>query len=287
MNTEIDIRALPLLARGGQAEIYAFGEGRVLRFPTRPRDFDRIRYEYAVYRMLAGSRVSVPAVYELLEVDGAPAIVMERIDGSSMMDQIRRNPLSAGRRAIELAKLHHQVLGTHAEAPVRETRSNARYCVQASQRLPDELKAEVIRILDKLPDGDCLCHGDFHPGNIICRDRSDYIIDWSGSSKGDCHADVAHSYILLKVVPKTPGVGPFLHLLQRRIGRMIADSYLQTLRSLRSLDERTLSRWVLVKAAERTFYGLPSEQDRLARFVNEYISSLQTGRKEEELYRLL
>ena len=28
-------------------------------------------------------------------------------------------------------------------------------------------KEEVLYILDKLPDGNTLCHGDFHPGNIL------------------------------------------------------------------------------------------------------------------------
>ncbi len=28
-------------------------------------------------------------------------------------------------------------------------------------------KEGVLEILDKLKDGDTLCHGDFHPGNIL------------------------------------------------------------------------------------------------------------------------
>ncbi len=286
MNAEIDIHALPLIARGAQAEIYAFGEGRVLRFPTNPRDFERIRYEYAVYLMLAGSGVSVPRVYELLDVHGAPAIVMERIDGTSMMDQIRRRPWSARKKSVELAELHHQLLGTRAEAPVKDAKSTARYCVLNSQRLSDSLKAQVIQILEALPEGDSLCHGDFHPGNIICHNQVNYIIDWSGSSKGDYHADIAHSYLLLKVVPKAPGVSSLLHLVQKRIGTGIAESYLRTLQNLRRIDKTTLSRWMLVKAAERSFYGLPSEQQMLARFVTEYFTRRLAGHPEAELYRL-
>lgn len=30
---------------------------------------------------------------------------------------------------------------------------------------------EVLHMLNKLPDGNTLCHGDFHPGNIIISGR--------------------------------------------------------------------------------------------------------------------
>jgi len=37
---------------------------------------------------------------------------------------------------------------------------------------------EVLQMLDKLMDGDTLCHGDFHPGNILISDGHTMVIDF-------------------------------------------------------------------------------------------------------------
>ena len=287
MNEKIDLQHLPLVARGGQAGIYDFGNDRVLRVPSLPRDFDRIRYEYQIYTMLNHSETPVPKVYDLLEADGVPMIVMERLHGHTMMDEIKKHPFRAKAKSAELARLQNELLNIHVSAPVRDIKASARYCVGASGRLSDTVKARVIEILDLLPDGDSLCHGDFHPGNIICQNGDNYIIDWSGASRGDYHCDIAHTYILLKVVPRAPGVGPIMHLIQKLIGRSLASTYLESIESMRDVDRRTLARWVLVKAAERTFYGLPSEQGHLVGFINACVASDIAPGADERFLELL
>jgi len=248
MNNTVRLGELQLLARGGQSDIYAFGEGRVLRVARRPRDYDRI---------------------DLLEAEGAPSISMERISGRTLTERIARNPLAAKASARELARLHAGILAISATAPIVDSKGMSRFCVTSSTLLTDAQKAEVLGVLEHLPDGARLCHGDFHPGNIIRAQDGDFIIDWSAASRGDPHSDVAHTYLLLKNVPRVPGSGRLLHVIQKRIGAAIASTYLQSMCSEMAIDRALLSKWLLVKAAERTYYGLPSEKPRLLRFITE------------------
>jgi hypothetical protein len=90
---QVTIEDLPLIARGAQAAIYDCGNGKVLRVAGRPQDFDRICYELNVYGCLASSEVSVPRACELVLVDEAPAIVMDKVAGSTMISLIARKPL--------------------------------------------------------------------------------------------------------------------------------------------------------------------------------------------------
>ena len=41
-----------------------------------------------------------------------------------------------------------------------------------------------------------LCHGDFHPFNLILSNKSVNIIDWVDASSGDIRADVFRTYLL-------------------------------------------------------------------------------------------
>ena len=52
------------------------------------------------------------------------------------------------------------------------------------------------------PTGDRVCHGDFHPWNLIGSGSSQVIVDWLDACSGHPTADVCRSYLLLR--PKFP-----------------------------------------------------------------------------------
>jgi len=282
-----DIHTLPLIARGGQADIYDYGNGKVIRVPRRPQDYDRIRYEHKVYLPLSGSTVAAPKVYELIEVNGAPSIIMERILGISMIDQIKKQPQLIRREAVDLANMHLGLLKVNAEAFMTNSKDQAKYCIGKSGSLAEDTKQVLLDSLGHLPGGNFLCHGDFHPGNILHSNGKDYIIDWSGATKGDIVYDVAHTYILLRVVPRAPGVSLLMHGIQKLLGKVMARIYLKTIMKSISIDPDRLSRWVLIKAAERTYYGLPSEMKRLHTFINKYARTISVGTTKEDFYKLI
>lgn len=60
----------------------------------------------------------------------------------------------------------------------------------------DDTLAEQILAL---PEGNCVCHGDFHPGNIILRtDGTAVVIDFMNACRGRWEYDVVCTYFLLK-----------------------------------------------------------------------------------------
>lgn len=281
------IAGLPLLARGGQAAIYDYGDGKILRVARRPQDFDRIRYEYTVYSSLAESGLLMPRAHELVAVDEAPAIVMDKIPGSPMIALIARNPLAAGARARELARLHLELRNVEATKALTPTKAKAEFCIRCSQILSNQTREKVLEVLNRLPDGRALCHGDFHPGNIICHDGRRFIIDWGGASRGDFCADVAHTYVLLRVVPRVPHLSRIAHAIQKRIARGMADRYLAEVFARIVPDYATFSKWVLVNAAERTYHGMESEKRHLHAYVEMYLEVLARGGSQDALYKAI
>jgi hypothetical protein len=56
------------------------------------------------------------------------------------------------------------------------------------------------RVLDRLrglPEGDRLCHGDFHPFNVIGAGADARIVDWLDATIGDPAADLCRSHVLM------------------------------------------------------------------------------------------
>lgn len=99
----------------------------------------------------------------------------------------------------------------------------------------DGLSKQAPASVDTRP---ALLHGDFHPGNVLWSDDAEpTIIDWSASSIGDPHDDVAKSLILMEIAIAT---SPSLRIGKRLISRALA-AYLQGYSTRRVLNPKRLS----------------------------------------------
>src|SRR5262249_42867679 len=60
---------------------------------------------------------------------------------------------------------------------------------------PPYLRDFAGRVLDRLPAGDRLCHGDYHPGNVLLGADRTAVIDWTGAVRGVAEADHARTLL--------------------------------------------------------------------------------------------
>ena len=65
--------------------------------------------------------------------------------------------------------------------------------------LDEPRKQILLSRLANMPEGDRLCHGDFHPMNVSGQASQPIVIDWPDACRGDPTADVCWSYLLLKL----------------------------------------------------------------------------------------
>ena len=86
----------PLIGRGRAADVFDIGGGRVLRRYREVGGRDgHVVIEAAAMRHLAAHGFPVPAVHDADGVD----LVMERLDGASMLTALERGPWRLGRHA--------------------------------------------------------------------------------------------------------------------------------------------------------------------------------------------
>ena len=116
--------------------------------------------------------------------------------------------------------------------------------------LGESRQSILLTELAKMPDGDCLCHGDFHPYNIIGPVGREVLIDWLDASRGEPAADVCRSYVLLR------SAAP-------EMASAYVDAYSQV--SGKSCD--AILNWLPFIAAARLVEGVP-EVDELMKMVD-------------------
>src|SRR6478736_1074140 len=91
----------PLLASGRDGDIYEFGPGLVLRRAKSGRVIER---EAKIIAYAREHGYPVPQIHDVLS--GGTEIVMDRIEGPMMADEMLRQPWKMPRYCNELADLH-------------------------------------------------------------------------------------------------------------------------------------------------------------------------------------
>jgi aminoglycoside phosphotransferase (APT) family kinase protein len=176
-----------LLASGRDADIFEYGTGLVLR---RARNARRMDDEARIMRYLHDQGYPVPAVEEVSE-DGLD-LVMERIEGLTMVDALGKYPWRVRHMALALADLHHNLHALLA---------------------PDFLGGAPVG------DGDRILHLDLHPLNVIMSPKGPVVIDWARACRGDPAVDVALAWMLMSA-GEIPGAGFKTKLIE--LGRHLA-----------------------------------------------------------------
>ena len=154
-----------LLAAGRDADIFEYGARSVLR---RSRAGRSLADEARTMSYLGERGFPVPAVEDLSD-DGCD-LVLQRIDGPSMVEELGRKPWTVRRQGAVLARLHTQL----HEVPA-----------------PDFLPVAPTG------NGGSILHLDLHPLNVLMSSNGPVVIDWTSACVGEPEADVALAWLLM------------------------------------------------------------------------------------------
>jgi len=236
------------IASGRTAEIYAWGDNHILKltranFPSHLAD-----QEWHNARVAWQSGAPAPEPVEIIAVAGRRGVVFARVDGPNMAQCMQRSPLSISAYARQLAGLHAE-LHTISAPDFSSQHQRVAWNLERSTMLSEPLKAAVYQTLGKLPDDDTICHGDFHPENILLAELGPVIIDWEGCMHGSPAADVAGTCLWIRSALMF-GKG-FRGWIVRQIGRRFERAYLAEYNRLAPGQLGHLEAWIAVLAACR------------------------------------
>ena len=259
-----------LIAAGRTAEIYAWGEGRVLKLLRPGFSPGLIQQEEAITRVIGQAGLPAPKIYEVVEVDGRAGIVFERIDGPSLFGVLEQHPLRLRQEAEQLARLHarihaHSLKNAPAGSPLQKEILARQIC--QAEVLPEATRQAVLDLLDRLPGGETLCHNDFHPFNVLVSPRGPVIIDWESASLGNPCADVARTCVTLALA-QIPEETSFLF---KKFAVAFLNTYISAyLASYRAITHNPLANlrdWQTVQAAAKVQGEAPSNQARWLKVI--------------------
>ncbi len=247
--------------------MFAWDDGRILRLLRDANGQGSNARQAAAMEAARCRGVRVPAVYGTTTVMGRPGIIMERIEGTDLLTLMGRRPwmvFGGGRISGEMHARLHEVVVPEGLPPLRTV---LEWRIRSVVDLPEELRQFALEALRELPDGDRLCHGDFHPANVLMDGQIPVLIDWSNVTRGEPAADVARTLLILRLGEPPPGTSLTLRVMALAGRRLLIWLYLRSYRRVRSLDMRAVERWRVPVAAARLAEGIREETPAVMRYL--------------------
>ena len=247
------------LARGRTAEVYSLSETRVIKLFHRWMDKAAVEREKRNAEVAHALGLPVPAVGEIVRHMARTGIVFERVEGPSAMDLLTLDPDVVQASAYALADLHLSLHRIHAPEGLPRQVEILENRIAGCERLSHALRRTLLTRLREMPPEDRLCHGDFHPGNILQTARGPVIIDWIDASRGCAMADVARSSLLFRGHIETADVACEVRDAMQRYHTAYMARYLQA----GAVDPAHYDIWFPIIAAARLREGIREQQDWL------------------------
>ena len=228
------------LGSGKDAEVFELGEAVIKLYRSAVPKHTAFR-EAAALAQAEAMGLPVPRVGDVRHIDGRWGVVMDRVDGHSFAEIIDAQPAEEAAHLKEMAALHRRI---HACEAVffGSLKAKLEANIRRTTALSEGRQQKLLEALAGLPDGDRLCHGDFHPWNVLGPPSRSSVIDWTSAARGSPAADVCRSYVLIK--PSAPDR---------------AASYVEAYAELAGGSQEDIFRWLPVVAAARLAEGVPDE----------------------------
>ncbi len=234
----------PLLGSGKVAEAFAYGE-HVLKLYRDPGARAVAFAEAATLAIVADHGLPTPAVFEAGNYAGRWGLVMSRAVGEPLASLAGADPGLVPSALDAMVELHRTI---HARTETRLLPLKSRLADRLARApgLAEPLRRRLVADLAALPDGNRLCHGDFHPFNIIGRPGAATVVDWPDATSGPPEADACRSYLLLHLAVPA-----------------LAGAYLERYAAAAGMTQAAILAWLPTLAAARLCENVPEETPNL------------------------
>ena len=197
---KVDLSKCEKIGAGGNGAVYRISEDEIVKVNFNPDTYETLEQELAKAKEAFFLGVPTAISFDMVDCgEGKKGVVYEIIKSSTLGENIQKDPSrmeELTEKYIEQINLLHSI---HTDNPVYgSAKDSYRKQVEAASKYLTEEEGELLNlILEALPEGDRLVHGDAHPKNIMIQNGEMLWIDMEGMSVGHPIYDLISIAVIL------------------------------------------------------------------------------------------
>lgn len=186
------------VGQGKTADVFTWGDNEIVKLFKKGYPANLIENEAYRSQKVYELGLPVPAFAGSVEIEGRSGLVFERVRGEILGKLMIANPTNITKYAQIMAELHFE-MHKHAVPSFPFYGDQMASAIKAHKILVPEEKVSLLEELHRRAEGNILCHGDFHPYNILISARGPVIIDWGNAGRGNQVSDAGLTSLGLKI----------------------------------------------------------------------------------------
>lgn len=136
-----------------------------------------------------------PEVFDEVTANGRFGIVMSRHDGPTLLDGLKSGAITTGEAGAIMAGLYRSVHATPPPPEVLSVRTWFDALSRVPGGIPEHIAPGILALIERLPPGEGLCHGDLHSDNVIMTADGPVIIDWVATIRAPAAWDLGRCQV--------------------------------------------------------------------------------------------
>jgi thiamine kinase-like enzyme len=263
---------------GRTSDVYEYGTDCVLKLFKEGIDIETVETEYNLSKYVYAKGVPTPKPKEILHYNNRIGITFQKISGKTLLKVFLENVFKIYNNISKMAELQNKINQIIIENNGYTFKKYLKCTIINSKYLTEVQKKFMGKYINQLPDGINLCHGDFHPENILVFNGNFYIIDWMTGMQGPIAADVARTEMILKNAEIPDDLSFFRKYLISIAQGIVAKLYVKKYCKISGIKISELSIWKLpLYIARLDEKNSKMEEERILKKIKKELEKRQTS----------
>lgn len=257
-----------IIGKGRTAYVELIDGKAVKTFTIRlPKEYIQREFNYA--KIASNHTPLAPKAHKLEKMKGKYKITFDYVKGTPMDKTAWSDPTKFEEMAHFLAKVHSELHQVELDFSDKEDFFFKR--LKKVRGLKKSKLKQVIEYTRNLEHTNHLCHGDFHPGNIMIDGDKYYVIDWMLGTSANPLSDVCRTYLMLES-PMFYGSADQERKEQiKKSLEIVKNAYIEEYCKLNNVTLDDIKKWIVPIATLRLVENIPHEKDWLLKLIDSYL----------------
>lgn len=242
IHNKFNLESYLFLGKGKTAEVFALSDSKVVKLYY-PQFYERLfEVEENIVKNISLAGTPCPTYFGRMVIGNRTGLIFERIHARPSLEIIKKKPWMIHHYSNSLAQIHYKIHQTVSDF-LPNQRSKFHAMVDFKKNLLGNRTERLHTYIDTLPEGNSVCHGEFHFKNLLHSNNKKIGIDWTNAYKGCYLGDVAITVLRLQLPLDTKNTSFIISLFYRRFQKIALTTYLKKYQSLDIYKLDSLEKW--------------------------------------------